>query len=382
MGEFYFTPDGASFGILREYPFVRKDAILFPVSPQTKLIKNSQLQSFFLLALFIFFVGHFILLSPASLEEDFNGVRVVSPKDLLSFLQNETETLAKPVPVNTAPSYSIRELEFFATSESQKNWKLVARKANMYQKEELMHARDMTLYLGDGTRVQSKEGVLYTQTNEMEFFGDVHVYFKDGTTTLCDYAKALMRPVTQISVPENEWIQGQKQNPNSLIEFTSKGFFYLDQEPKDMKLLHDVEFNITTDKKTKVRADTGVYRESANYALFTMNEDRPLDEQFVQVTQTDLYIKSRVLHVNLTASQKLDNLVATGDVYLKDTHDPIHTSTSTSGKATYYDGKDEIYLTDFPQVYQDGDTITGDTIVFNRKKDIIEVKQSNAIYKR
>jgi lipopolysaccharide transport protein LptA len=352
------------------------------VQPKLKLVKDSQLQSFLLLGLLVFFLAHFMLLSPSSLEDDFTGVRVVSPKDLLSFLQNETETIAKIVPAKVVPDYSIRELDYYSTSESQKGWRLIARKANMYQKDQLMHTRDMTLILEDGTRVTAKEGVLHTDTNEMEFFGNVNSYFVNGTHTVSEYGKALTKPVVEIIVPLTEVIHGDKIDAHSRVEFKANGLSYVDSGAKDLKLLSEVEFNIFTDKKTRIVSDYAVYDQIHNRGIYSMSEKRPLEEQFVQVFQPDMYLKSRTLQMNLSDQRQLLTIDAIDDAYLRDGKDPLHVSTGTAGKATYYDLSDEIYLTDFPQVYQDGDTITGDIIIFHRKQDVVEAKQSNAIYKK
>jgi lipopolysaccharide transport protein LptA len=367
---------------LERYTFREKDAILFLVQPNLKLVKDSQLQSFLLLGLAIFFLAHFMLLSPSSLEDDFTGVRVVHPKDLLSFLQNESETIAKIVPTTVVPDYSIRDLNYYASSETEKNWRLQARKANMYQKDQLMHTRDMTLTLQDGTVVTAKEGVLHTETNEMEFFGNVNTYFTNGTHTVSEYGKALTKPVIDISVPLTEWVHGDKTDAHSRVEFKSMGLSYVETGAKDLKLLSEVEFNVFTDKKTRIVSDYAVYDQIHNRGTFSMNDQRPLDQQFAQVFQSDMYLKSRTLVMNLGDQRQLLTIVAIDDAYLRDSKDPLHVSTGTAGKATYYDLSDEVYLTDFPQVYQDSDTITGDLIIFHRKQDVVEAKQSNAIYKK
>lgn len=117
-------------------------------SSSTPWMKRPKAQSFLLLALFAFFIAHFVLLSPSGLEEDFNGVRVIHPRDLLNFLKNEPEVIAKNIPTNIAPSYSIRGMRFFASVENRPNWKMISRKSNLYQAQELVHARDAELEIG------------------------------------------------------------------------------------------------------------------------------------------------------------------------------------------------------------------------------------------
>ncbi len=343
--------------------------------------KNSQLQSLLILGLFLFFVAHFLLLSPSNLEEDFNGVRVVNPKDLLNFLQNESTTIAKPVPNTVAPSYSLRDLVFYNSIGAQSQWKLTARKANVYQVANLLHARDLILELQDGTQIHSKEGLVYINQNIIEFFGDVRVFFTNGTITYSEYLRAVTQPILNITIPLTEPVRGEKNNPDSRVEFTAKGFSYLDTNQKELKLLSNVIFNIYNDERTIVYSDRAIYNQLNNRAFFEMNDHQPLEKQFAEVKQPDLYLKARNLVIELGDEKQLQRIFANKDVYFKDTQDPEHISTGTSGRATYQEGKNVIYLEDFPQVYQDGDTITGEVIVYNRKTDMIEVKQSNATHK-
>jgi len=51
---------------------------------------------------------------------------------------------------------------------------------------------------------------------------------------------------------------------------------------------------------------------------------------------------------------------------------------ATGGRADFDSHKNVIVLTEYPQVYQDEDTVTGDKILLHRDTDIIEVEHSNA----
>ena len=374
----------------QEYTFALKDAILFlvstPAKMQIKWIKNSQIQSLLLLGLLLFFVGHFVLLSPSSLEEDFNGVRVIHPKDLLNFLKNEPAILAKDVPENEAPSYSVRNLVFFSSVENQPNWKMLARKSNVYQKEQMMHGRDVTIILQDGTTIQSKEAVMYINKNEIRFYGDVVANLKNGTILRSQFLKVLTRPVTELQVPVSEVVTGEKTDPKKQkrdrMDFQANGLFYADIEPQELKLLSQVTVKIQGDDLTVIHSDQAVYSSVKNHLSFRMNEEDKLEKQFVTVHQPDLDIKSRSLEVDTSSRQELQTITALNDVFIRDEHDPERLVTGTSGKAIYNNVTNEILLSDFPQVYQENDTITGDIIVFNRNRDTIEVRQSNAIYKK
>lgn len=348
------------------------------VLPQNRLIKSTQFPSFLLAGVAVFLVAYFTLLSPSSLEEDFSGVRVVHPKDLLNFLKNESEPLlAKNVPTEITPAYSLRNFDFFATSENKPQLKLTAKKSNFYQKEELIHARDSIVTLPDDTVITSREALYDTVNNEVEFFGDVVTTFENGMVIHSNYMKAITRPVLNVIIPITEAVSGELVSKSSVVRFKSYGLTYLDVEPKEVKLTSQVVTNIVSDRKTQIQSDKSRMPFSKNKIYFYMDQQRSFDRQFVQVHQLDMEMKSREIEIDFKNS-KIDTISAITDVSIRD-----RSFYSTSGKAVFIEKKNQILLSDFPQVYQNSsDTITGEVIIYNRTEDTIEVKQSNAIYKR
>jgi len=349
---------------------------------QVKWIKNTQFQSLLLLILSLFFVGHFVLLSPSSLEEDFNGVRVIPPQELLSFLKNEPTLLAKEVPDQEAPTYSVRGLQFYSSVEHQPNWKIIARKSNVYQKEQILYGIDVTIFMQDGTTVQSKEAVMHLDRNEIRFYGNVIATLKNGTVVHSEFLKALTRPVTQLEIPTDQKVTGENTDRTAQVDFESYGLFFVNTGLQELKLLSQVVVTLHHGKTTVIRSDRATYTHLQNHLSFHMDETDPLDRQFVTVHEPDLDLKSRSLEVELSPHQELQTITAVKDVFIRDSHDSDRVSTATSGRAVYLNLQNQIQLEDFPQVYQDDDTITGDTIVFNRNSDTIEVKESNAIYNK
>lgn len=351
-----------------------------PTKMQLKWLKTHQLQSVVIAGIFVFFLAQFVLLSPSTLEEDFNGFRVVHPENLLNFLKNEATTL--PAVPKTPPSYSLRTIQYFSTDGTKPSFRLLARKSNVYQEEQLVHGKELILFLPDGTRVESDEGVYFTEVNRGELYGNVKAFFKDGTVIRSDFALILSEPYTQIMVPIKYPVSGEKIKGGSPIFFKGNGLKYTESDPPLMNLLSQVDVEIHGSKLTRVKSDQAIFNQKSDHLRFFMNDNQAIDQQFVKVHQIDMDMKSRILDVNMDEKQNLKTLVGVKDVYIHDYHDPAHPSQSTSGKATYFQDINEIHLDEFPQVYQDGDTIIGDRIIFNRTRDTIEVKQSNAIYRQ
>jgi lipopolysaccharide transport protein LptA len=284
------------------------------------------------------------------------------------------------VPVGVAPSYALKDSIVYASTDKP-NFKLIAARSNFYQKENLIHALQVNVTFSDGTNIHANESIFFTDKDQANFYGAVHTVFANGAMLDSEFATVFMKPVTQVVIPVTELVHGLKADHHSITRFTSHGLGYKDVSPKALNLLSDVKVEIQDDKLTHVYSDRATYLHEAGHLDFMMNETRPLSEQFVKADQPDLEMKSRTLQVDLEPGRALHEITAYGDVWIKDSHDPLKISTSTSGKAIFNERKNDLFLTDFPQVYQEGDTITGDVIIFHRSTDEIEVKQSNAIYK-
>lgn len=372
--------------VLTEYTVDKKDAILFPtfypikVSLITIPPKKMQYQSFLLLGLAAFFIAHFTLLNPTNLEEDFSETRAIAPEELLSFFQNETITLAKGVPNKEAPAYVIRDLEYFATDNQKQNWKMIARKSFAYQKEAMIHARDVIFIWKDG-QVASKEAISSQTKNEVELYGDVVVTLNNGMVIHTEYVKIITTPFTQVIIPPTQAMWGNHRlNKKVLVNFKSFGLYYT-AETETLKLLSQAETEIVSDKKSKVYADLVTYHRNQEILSYEMAEHRPLAQQFVNAYQDELHLRSRTMTVTFE-KDKVQVLTANTDTSFEDKTNQKHPVSGTSGKAIYKETSNLLFLKDFPQVYQDRDTITGDVIIYDRTNDTIEVEQSNAFNRR
>ncbi len=345
-------------------------------------IRKSNAQSFLLLGLICFFVAHFTLLNPSSLEEDFSEARTVAPKDLLKFFQNEPVTLAKNVPTAEAPDYSIRDLEYLSTDHLNKHWRMLSRKFVMFQAENMSHARDTTFYWSDG-KITADEAVSQQDKSQVELYGHVVATLNNGLVLHTEYVKIITSPSTLLTVPTTETVRGDQPTKDATFHFTSQGLSYSNASPENetITLLSEARVDIITKEKTQVISDTATYHPFKDQVEFNMEENQPLTKQFVHTHQKTLNLQSRNLIVDLV-EKKLQLLTAHGDVSFEDFTNAEHPVSGTAGRAKYHEKTQLLFLLDFPQVYQDTDTITGDVITYNRARDSIEVNQSNAFNKR
>jgi lipopolysaccharide transport protein LptA len=342
---------------------------------------KSHFQSILLLGMLAFFVAHLTLLSPSSLEEDFSDIRSIKPAEVLGFFQNEPVTLAKNIPAKTPPSYSIRDLEYLSTDSNKAHWRMLARKSYSYDAAQISHGRDAQFFGKSGV-VTAKEATFSQQSNVVELYGNVVATFNNGMVVESEYAKIITSENTQILIPTTEFVHGHKPlSKGSKFLFKSFGLSY-DDRIGELKLLSQSHMDILTDQPTAIDSDMATYFENRQIMEATMFDTRPLPEQFVKAKQEKLDLKSRKLTVKMEGEQTVQTLNAYGEVEFFDTTDPLHPVRGTGGRAEYFEKKNLLFLMDFPQVYQDSDTITGDIIRYDRTHDTIEVDQSNAFNRK
>ena len=79
-----------------------------------------------------------------------------------------------------------------------------------------------------------------------------------------------------------------------------------------------------------------------------------------------------------TPNDLLQYLVTYEDVVIKELGKKESLRYGTGGRADFDTRRNVIVLSQYPQVYQDNDTITGDIILVHRDTDVVEVEHSNA----
>ncbi len=335
-----------------------------------------------------------------------------------------SEPLAPGIPRDRIPDYTLDGFEFVSTASNQKQWKLQARQARVYNAERISHTLDVTAYLydaqGQATVVTGLEGKHHADSRELEVFGQVRTVFPDGFELHSDYLRYRPGPARRIDIPERYLTHGRGKDSagERQIEFTSQGLEYeLDSGELTLPRRSVVEMatlvngvpasrrSAAKDRDhTRIESDRAVIYRARQFARFTMSPTRPLHLRFVQITQPTLIAQARRAELRFGPdARRLDYLSLFEDVFLRELPreqvaatpaapvDPEATRAAapphggdgpvryaTGGRADFDGGRDVIVLRDFPQVYQDQDTVTGEVIVVHRESDIVEVEHSNA----
>lgn len=345
-------------------------------------------------------VVQIIILSPTSLEQDDVGGKVKKLLERKEILNNlAAPTIAPGIPRNQIPEYIINQFNYISTKAGQKQWNLIASQAYLYNQEKIVHSRAVTAYLfnpdGKYTLVTGKEAKYYMNEKDLEVFGRTRTSFPDGFTIESEYLK-YFPDTRRIEIPANYRVRGEgnAENDGKRIHFQSGGLDY-PMDENIVTLPTDVTFIMErvgpkgkstkgVSDQTTIKSDHCVIERDIKLAHFTMQSERPLTERFVRITQPGIRVRSRLSDLHYGDSNDILNyLVAREDVLIqelpeKGNENIILQRYSTSGQADFDTNEDRIVLTQFPQVYENSDTVTGDVIVMHRDTDVIEVEQSNA----
>ncbi|MCM0605146.1 MAG: LPS export ABC transporter periplasmic protein LptC [Xanthomonadaceae bacterium] len=344
-----------------------------------------------LLIAFVIFI-QIIALTPSKLEEE-SEVRdqetLLSETEVLEALLPGDRILAPNIPKSKVPDYHTQQYRYLSLQGGVKQWKLQAESANVYNKEKLVHSKDVVIELYDSsgltTWVTGDEATYHFNEKEVELFGKVKIKLADGFQVDSEYLKYLTATRT-LEIPTSEFVHGYGKNAekNRMLDFKSRGMTF-DQVQNEIDLKRDVIFDMTRIGKdppnTKIESDFSHIDRNSQTALFVMNATTGKNK-FVKLNQTGLYVQSRKMDLSYSnRPEVVDYLVARDDVYIEEKKKNKITKTATSQHARFDNRENLIILTQFPQVYQDKNTVTGDRIIINRDTDLIEVEESNAFSK-
>jgi LPS export ABC transporter protein LptC len=349
-----------------------------------------KLRKFLLFSIFTLVLIQGVLLMPSTLERP-STVQQIDPEILKP---KGPAPIAPGVPTDQVPDYVVETFEFVSTVNGQKQWKLIAEKAYMYNSLRLVHTKNIKAFLynpgTEPTIVTGKEAKYMLEDRNLEVFGDVLSKFPDGFHTESQYLHYTPNPRT-ITIPEKFTVTGESEpeTPESqTLWFRSLGMNY----PMDVNRIHLLksveaimrggkkrnEANAGVADETKIKSDQCTIERNDSIAHFTMYSNRPLKERFVQITQPNLFTKGRRADIRYgDLSGFVHYMTVFEDAFIQELKDPKELRYGTGGRADFDSKKNLVRLSDYPQVYQDHDTLVGDVIIMHRDTDIVEVENGN-----
>ena len=347
-----------------------------------------------------------LFLFPARLEQPSPGPRKsIDPETLID---NNDQTLAANIPTHRIPEYTVDQFQYLSTRGTVRMWKILAEKAYLYQTEKIVHTRAVTAYLYDDlgkiTVIQASEGKYFMNERDLELFGKVHAVLSDGFELDTEYMK-YQPDHQQIIIPIQDEVHGRSGGSSSeKLRFRSQGMVF-DLARAEVRLPSAVRVEDLTNFTT-IDSDQAIIDRHKKMASFLMipshsslaNTDGP----FVQIDQKTLFARSKRAELKYADQTNTLNYLTLFDEVLikektlppearKSLAPPNRTSIArrnkkgrslryaTAGRAAFDAKKNTIRLTEFPQAYQDDDTVTGEVMIFHRNSDLIEIEQSNSI---
>lgn len=328
-----------------------------PTSTQTPTISQKALSSvnpLWAITLGSLFCLQLLFLSPTPTEDSTKSSGTIDPETLIP---RDSKTLAPGIPVGRVPEYTVEGFTYTSTQNGQKQWKLLAERAHMYNTERLVHSKQVTAYLynpnGETTLVTGIEAKYYVNGRDLEVYGDVKIVFPDGFESHSEYMRYL--PETKlVEIPSQYRVNGRgEQSDGQIITFDSFGLNY-PMNTSVLKLLEQVRLVMikkdtkslpknqasTTPKATAlktnepdtsqpptpgvpdqtiVEADHCTIMRDKRIAYFIMDEARPIHSRFVTVNQPSTFIRSRRAELNYGDFTKiLQYMIAYDDVLVKE----------------------------------------------------------------
>lgn len=351
------------------------------------LLPAKKTRPLLLLVIGLFVITEIVVLSPSPLEE----VRIsLLPQDPEVFIEEAGPYLAPGIPKDRIASYAVDKFNYVSVQSGEKQWKIDAIKAFMYNPERLVHSHQVKAFLYDpddtATVVTGKEAKYVLNQKDLEIYGNVHTVFPDGFELRSEYLRYLPNE-KRIIIPREYIVHGEGlQSDRQRMRFVSQGMDYK-MGQAEIVLPEAVHMTMTKDSVlpeekndwTLIESDHCLIFRDRHLAHFTMYPNRPDKKRFVHITQPDLFSRSRRADLHFGAQKEsLEYLTAFQDVLIKETGKGLNLRYGTGGRADFDNRHSLITLTIYPQVYQDEDTVTGEVIVMHRDTDVIEVKHSNA----
>jgi hypothetical protein len=353
-------------------------------------------------------------LSPKNLElgTESDNEPLLDPQDL-TLAQSALHPLVRErIPVHKVPEYTIEQFQYTALLDQTKVWRIMADRSSTYQKENITHASSVTLYIfpdlkSSGTKtgkasVITAQEALYgnhagSEEQNIELFGNVEVTTAEGYILRSPYF--IYRPnLKRIQAPTEYLVVGlgkeaRQKGDLGELNFTTQGIdIQIERGIISLLLNPVVTLQRTADGRNapKIPEQTEIESHHAKIDTrkrvtdFEIQKGSTDPNEFVRITQPQLYARSRRATLKLLApTTALDYLHLEEDVLIKQRKSATASVTAplryaTGGKADFNAQSNLIVLKEYPQIYEDQNTMTGETIQISSDFDSVEIEHSNA----
>ncbi len=286
--------------------------------------------------------------------------------------------LVLPELPDSAPSYSAQGARWLTAQGDQTRWKIESERmatfpgaSQIFSSQVRMQIYDRNQF-GSPTLVLAQEAVFQPTMKRVDLYGDVRIQMPDGFLIQSEFAY-FFTDLGLLLIPPPWPTKGSGvDDGNQKLSFSSIGLAY-DTRSDQFVLFSS---SLVTFNSTQIESDHSVLDRKKKTGSFERFSFRPVSRRFIWIRKPDLTIRARTATLTYE-SHALRVMAAKDDVYLEDRSDPKSVRYATCGLAQFDRQFDQIDLTEYPQVYQDQDTIVGDRIQIRRKENIVDVERSN-----
>jgi lipopolysaccharide export system protein LptA len=293
-------------------------------------------------------------------------------------------------PEGATPDYGIQGFRYISVLKGQKQWQLDARDADFYSKDQWVYARSVKaeLFNGDQPSIQVEgQFARYSLVSRnLDLGGQVVARFVDGTSLQMELLE--FRPTQRrVSVPIKYRVRGTgPREAPAQLRFESNGLEG-DLQSGAFELpslaFTEVQGRDRRSPPTRVWAPSATYRRTEGTVSFVGGgKGAPKTNSAVRLEQGSLRATSQQMEASLPHRSKKASFAAWEDVRIEEWKNPGRNARpdrySTCGRAEFDPDQQVAVLSEYPQVYQDGDTMTGEVIRILRKEDQVEVENTNA----
>jgi|GEM_PF-1904441 len=354
----------------------------------------------FLIVLALLIVIQVIAFRPQKIEQE----QSTAPIPPTEFAQDvPIQRLREMIPRDAIPKYQFDGFRFTSIKEKKKQWRIEAVTAWIYELQfQIIRAQTAyaVLYSKDEKEIYVWADEMYYRADgkELELYNNVKAVMPDGLTIRGDYV-LYKEDRQEVRVPTSERVTGTKMMPGKeTIEFESYGAISnIDSGMVDLLskvIVTSRRINKKTQEQvvTKLFSDQGKLNTKTQEAEFWM-ENSSGAPKFVKIEEPRFKTTARTVDFYgfSSANKSTRRMLARSDVKIEETPVPLSREDqlnpkikppeirySTSGKAELFLDQNTIELSDYPQVYQGPDTITGEKIILYRDSDQVRVLESNA----
>ena len=300
-------------------------------------------------------------------------------EELLGQLRAKLPRIAHELPTTT-PAYITEGLRWASSNGSKLEWWLRAKTSATFPQDVRIFAQSVVMDQLDGegadaphTVVSGDEAIHDPDHGRLDLFGNVQVRLSDGFLIKSEFAHYFTESGTYLVPPPFEGTgEGTLDNGQHLF-FRATGLIY---RPETQEMLLLLASHVELDE-TLIESDQALFLRTDHKAEFWAHHYRPPKKRWVSIRKPDLWVQSRTAEF-LYGKSVVKVLIAHQDVTLEDRSQIDAVRYGTCGRALFDRELDQIDLTEYPQVYQGQDTVTGEWIRMKRKQNIVEVERSNA----